>query len=108
MLGFGAGVDDAGHAGRGAHGGPGLAHEGVVELGEEVAREQRLGGLLWAGECGVEALKSAALQAVEGQGFLAGFGANQIPLFHSFIVVICICFRPFGVPLLRLFTCCFG
>jgi hypothetical protein len=32
------------------------------------------------------------LQAVEGQVFLAGFCTNQIPLFHSFIVCICVNF----------------
>lgn len=82
VLGFGAGVDDAGYAGRGAHGGPCLAHEGGVELGEEVAREQWLGLLACAAQCGIEALKSAALQAFQGQVFLARLGADQVPLFH--------------------------
>ena len=92
VLRFGAGVDDARHAGRCAHGGPCLAHEGVVELGEEVAREQWFGLLACSAQCGIEAPKPAALQAVEGQVFLAGFCTNQIPLFHSFIVFICVNF----------------
>lgn len=84
-----AGVDDAGNAGCGAHGGPVLAHEWFLEKSKEVAWKQGLGGVQGCGQRGAKALKPAVLQAVHGQVFLAWLGANEVPLFNSFIVYIC-------------------